>query len=138
MPHRLFLAEPAATELAAMLSAFRAESARLRSDEIRQVPEVLDLLRAHLEESGWALSTGARRKHGLPLKAVTGPAILADGLHRSGRAALWVETGRSWTNNGYLEHLVRPTACQDVDHVVIRSEEHTSELQSLMRISYAV
>src|SRR3546814_14553811 len=106
-----------------MLSAFRAESARLRSDEIRQVPEVLDLLRAHLEESGWALSTGARRKHGLPLKAVTGPAILADGLHRSGRAALWVETGRSWTNNGYLEHLLRPTACQDVDLVVIRSEK---------------
>src|SRR3546814_1884937 len=26
----------------------------------------------------------------------------------------------------------------DVDYVVLRSEEHTSELQSLMRISYAV
>src|SRR3546814_9869863 len=26
----------------------------------------------------------------------------------------------------------------DVDHLVRRSEEHTSELQSLMRISYAV
>src|SRR3546814_10165543 len=29
----------------------------------------------------------------------------------------------------------RPRLCEDADH---RSEEHTSELQSLMRISYAV
>src|SRR3546814_10284748 len=31
-----------------------------------------------------------------------------------------------------------PNASFTLDHEVIRSEEHTSELQSLMRISYAV
>src|SRR3546814_6333896 len=34
--------------------------------------------------------------------------------------------------------LGRLAACQCVEHRVERSEEHTSELQSLMRISYAV
>src|SRR3546814_2382468 len=33
---------------------------------------------------------------------------------------------------------LRITARQPLDHVEARSEEHTSELQSLMRISYAV
>src|SRR3546814_3366665 len=32
---------------------------------------------------------------------------------------------------------VHPAGCADAD-AVVRSEEHTSELQSLMRISYAV
>src|SRR3546814_9187976 len=32
----------------------------------------------------------------------------------------------------------RTTFQQDVDDLLVRSEEHTSELQSLMRISYAV
>src|SRR3546814_2378927 len=36
-------------------------------------------------------------------------------------------------------HLARGKgALQIVDHIFARSEEHTSELQSLMRISYAV
>src|SRR3546814_10706959 len=30
------------------------------------------------------------------------------------------------------------TPQEGVDHIAVRSEEHTSELQSLMRISYAV
>src|SRR3546814_7850205 len=32
---------------------------------------------------------------------------------------------------------IRPQACP-IDQIRVRSEEHTSELQSLMRISYAV
>src|SRR3546814_2118678 len=40
----------------------------------------------------------------------------------------------------YHEHLPREYCVQagDSDHYLHRSEEHTSELQSLMRISYAV
>src|SRR3546814_10072563 len=34
--------------------------------------------------------------------------------------------------------LVGREGCEDAAHLVGRSEEHTSELQSLMRISYAV
>src|SRR3546814_12109332 len=37
-----------------------------------------------------------------------------------------------------LEHADRVAAHRGADFVVARSEEHTSELQSLMRISYAV
>src|SRR3546814_3346407 len=39
-----------------------------------------------------------------------------------------------WTNN----HLFLDLARQQAEPLVRRSEEHTSELQSLMRISYAV
>src|SRR3546814_1622244 len=35
-------------------------------------------------------------------------------------------------------HIVQQTATSDVGQTLDRSEEHTSELQSLMRISYAV
>src|SRR3546814_7567410 len=40
---------------------------------------------------------------------------------------------------GFLQRVVRREAVGiDLDDVLVRSEEHTSELQSLMRISYAV
>src|SRR3546814_2863408 len=45
------------------------------------------------------------------------------------------------TNTGIERAAVASIAAEDVDHAfqyVGRSEEHTSELQSLMRISYAV
>src|SRR3546814_10274911 len=35
-------------------------------------------------------------------------------------------------------HRSIPCLCIEIDDVQVRSEEHTSELQSLMRISYAV
>src|SRR3546814_3265196 len=37
-----------------------------------------------------------------------------------------------------LGRLVAQHVCREDDEYVVRSEEHTSELQSLMRISYAV
>src|SRR3546814_10895263 len=64
-----------------------------------------------------------------------------------------VVNDESWTALGPLEHSVSVAAAQDSDLLAragweansrappyprIRSEEHTSELQSLMRISYAV
>src|SRR3546814_3984792 len=53
------------------------------------------------------------------------------------RAATWVKL------NGHLEQLSNSEVypAEDDDHIgeiAMRSEEHTSELQSLMRISYAV
>src|SRR3546814_6674162 len=35
-------------------------------------------------------------------------------------------------------HILAPEGCDSIQTAVLRSEEHTSELQSLMRISYAV
>src|SRR3546814_1159957 len=39
---------------------------------------------------------------------------------------------------GWLQTLVELAAIAGLSSVILRSEEHTSELQSLMRISYAV
>src|SRR3546814_14818398 len=57
-------------------------------------------------------------------------------------------SGLDAINQGRLEHLIREEAAEGATiifstHVIahaerLRSEEHTSELQSLMRISYAV
>src|SRR3546814_5790067 len=38
----------------------------------------------------------------------------------------------------HVEHCLNPLTCGDFQHRIDRSEEHTSELQSLMRTSYAV
>src|SRR3546814_6819407 len=48
-----------------------------------------------------------------------------------------IAAARVLVKNGYLSHLPPPArSCRPVRP--LRSEEHTSELQSLMRISYAV
>lgn len=84
---------------------------------------MLEIVAPHLRPRGWVLAKGARQRHGLAIAAVAGPPIRADGVHRQEHAALWVETGRSWTNNGYLEHLVRPSACPTIELVAIALRE---------------
>lgn len=123
MPHRSFISTEVVPALRSVVEAFEREASRLRSAQVRQVPEVLDIVEPHLRPHGWVLAQGARHKHGIPIAAVSGPPIKADGVHREAAAALWVETGRSWTNNGYLEHLVRPSACPNVEHVAIALRE---------------
>src|SRR3546814_4490921 len=58
------------------------------------------------------------------------PGVLALGLHR---IAHWLFKGELYFLARAINHLSRFLTAID-----IRSEEHTSELQSLMRISYAV
>src|SRR3546814_5499899 len=66
-------------------------------------------------------------------------AILADDPHTADemaqRAGL-IERGFDRGRHAILDH--RPTEAEDRGMFEARSEEHTSELQSLMRISYAV
>src|SRR3546814_4965294 len=55
----------------------------------------------------------------------------------------WRLNGRKiWTTNAqrsdYMIALFRTGGPDEIRHAGLRSEEHTSELQSLMRISYAV
>src|SRR3546814_6765752 len=78
-----------------------------------------------------------------------------DRLHKSGQSGheliartgvdLPIGFGIGWIRSGRVQKLVAPVPCdaglQPAFVVIgdrIRSEEHTSELQSLMRISYAV
>src|SRR3546814_3520938 len=53
---------------------------------------------------------------------------------------LWVGNGFSAAvrNHDFACHSEKPTFCSRIRLRAPRSEEHTSELQSLMRISYAV
>src|SRR3546814_2593011 len=59
-------------------------------------------------------------------------------LERHGRRTISCPAARSWQNTwpavSAIRHLTSKTCCAFRN----RSEEHTSELQSLMRISYAV
>src|SRR3546814_18377883 len=87
-----------------------------------------------LLESGWA---GA-----LEFKAVCGGEVLPREL----AASLLSRCAQLWNMYGPTETAIWSTAHRVVDadatipigRPIMRSEEHTSELQSLMRISYAV
>src|SRR3546814_10248814 len=54
----------------------------------------------------------------------------------SGRSRRSVGSGNAGLNRGVRRR--HGPSVRDGRHVLLRSEEHTSELQSLMRISYAV
>src|SRR3546814_1506063 len=66
----------------------------------------------------------------LPPIRISTPLLTAGAVHRQPRACTRKDR-KNWAHAA--SH--RRIACQGEDH---RSEEHTSELQSLMRISYAV
>src|SRR3546814_2342670 len=57
--------------------------------------------------------------------------MTSDRLSSSGAHGSWMSLSHRFTNQGFCELWTTKST-------VIRSEEHTSELQSLMRISYAV
>src|SRR3546814_9690353 len=87
------------------------------------------------------LLSGARRWHGdaSELHHHLGVSAFAEATVVSARSAVRIEAGRDgapldWT----IAALFGCAVLTGVGAVVNRSEEHTSELQSLMRISYAV
>src|SRR3546814_7336402 len=78
------------------------------------------------------------RKKGMKIVAAFGPLLLAGALLRLltiQQAVLLA--GRRFGVKAHIIPMPPPEACIDVDKPE-RSEEHTSELQSLMRISYSV
>src|SRR3546814_10005936 len=70
-----------------------------------------------------------------PVLAVSDAATLAELADQTIVIVRWMRTPRHFVS-ATLERLGRCRA--HISGVVMRSEEHTSELQSLMRISYAV
>ena len=119
MRHRTFLADGDPMELAPVLSALRQQSSALASSEPRGVEEVRDQLRPHLVDAGWTVAEGSRDIGGVVLPASVGLPVRADAASLAARAALFVETGGSWTANGFLEHLMRATVCPDVEHLAV-------------------
>src|SRR3546814_9029114 len=59
-------------------------------------------------------------------------------LRRQVKPGVWEEAGGVYFANGKVNEPVYEQLCRILRDVNTRSEEHTSELQSLMRISYAV
>ncbi len=119
MEHRVFLetgelGEPVRT----LVSVLEKHSAYLASDDINEIPHVLDVVRVDLEVEGWRCSAGKRSTSGIALETSSGGRILADAWHPSG-AALWVETGRSWTNFAFLQHAIEAALVPDVDEAAI-------------------
>jgi hypothetical protein len=68
--------------------------------------------------AGWSCSAGKRSTSGISLQSSSGRRIVADAWHPSG-TALWVETGRSWTNFAFLQHAVEAALGPDVNEVAI-------------------
>src|SRR3546814_10182671 len=90
-------------------------------------------LRHRLAEKDFAIVIGIRERSELggqtPLRdhVASNPGRALDVVAGTGRDLLWSEN-----------HFLRDPAAEQRADRRVRSEEHTSELQSLMRISYAV
>src|SRR3546814_7483709 len=77
---------------------------------------------------GWQLSN----------PPILGLAPLRGSLELFDRAGMAALRGKSERLTGYLETLIRERLSDTLQIATPRAEEHTSELQSLMRISYTV
>src|SRR3546814_3949989 len=78
----------------------------------------------------WAILRAPRRWH-VPLAAGLVAAVWL-------AFVLWAWGDDPWRRSGTLAHAVDEALLGGYTSEGVRSEEHTSELQSLMRISYAV
>src|SRR3546814_2531008 len=96
-----------------------------------------DLLR-YVDDAGYAvMKSGALSRRGYGARRVA-ETLRADGIAEADREEAQAQTEReSWSSADRFARRKRigPYALERPDP---RSEEHTSELQSLMRISYAV
>src|SRR3546814_6286922 len=100
---------------------------------------------------GWQGFAGVKRRFTRTGEA-GGITVIDDYGHHPVEIAAVLSAARGASGDGRTIAVVQPhrftrlrdlfedfcTCFNDADAVVVRSEEHTSELQSLMRISYAV
>lgn len=119
MPHKTYLAASVPEPLTPVVQAFESSRAALSADHVRKVEEVRAVVEPALVAMGWVVGNGPRSRGGVAISRSHGAPVRADAVHRAHRAALWIETGRSWTNNGFLEHLIEATPCEQVDHIAL-------------------
>jgi hypothetical protein len=100
------------------IEAVHESSSLLAAADVTQVAAVVDILRPSLAAQGWKCSLGRRSDAGLPLPCGDGRSVLCDCWHPDG-AAIWFETGRSWTNFGFLQHVIEAAVAEGVDHALI-------------------
>lgn len=119
MEYRLFLDSAELREpVRTLLTVFENHSARLTEDAVKEIPDVLNVLRTDLESLGWTCSVGRRSRSGVSLATPSGRPIRADAWHPTG-TALWLETGRSWTNFAFLQHAVEAALAPQVENAVV-------------------
>jgi hypothetical protein len=107
-----------------LLAVFQDRSRMLLGSDIRTVEDVRSVVAGELRHRGWTMADGPRGRGGIVLASVDGFVIRADGFHRDASVGLWIETGRSWTNNGFLEHVVEAAVCPEVKGVVLAVREN--------------
>ncbi len=100
------------------IGVFEKKAAALAGHSIRQVPQVLDVVRPGLERLGWNVSTGTGRPTGIEIGRTERGPVLADAFHDGG-VVLWIELGRAWTNRAFLEHAIEAGFVPLVTDVVL-------------------
>lgn len=98
---------------------FEEHASVLAGDHLRTVPAVLHVVRHDLRTAGFVVADGRRSTGGVPVAIAPEGTVNVDALHRDHGVAVWVETGRSWTNNAFLEHAVLAACAPAIDEVVI-------------------
>ena len=122
MPVRHYLTSVAPQPVTTAVDVFSAGASRLRDPDVTTVADVLDIVRPHLVPHGWTVADGSRAKHGVARRTGDGAIVRLDGWHDSG-TALWIETGRSWNNFGFLQHVAEAAVLPNGDHVVVAINE---------------
>lgn len=119
MNHRLWLAPELPPVLGDALAVFETHASTLASSELRTVEDVRSVVAHDLRRHGWVVAEGPRSVGGIALPTSVGWVIRADAHHPRHRAALWIETGRSWMNNAFLADTVEASLSPQVDHVLV-------------------
>ena len=118
MPHQTFLASSMPDSSTEVLRILDRHSSAIASAKASTVPEVLREIEPGLRRSGWRLASGSRSSTGIRVAGTDGEDVVVDGLHEADRSVLWIETGRSWANFGFLQHAIEASFI-DIDNVVI-------------------
>lgn len=92
--------------------------------QLSTVEDIMRVLRPALQNSGWHCAQGQRSRGGVPLGTATDVPVRSDGFQPKLGAALWVETGRSWTNMAFLQHAIEAALLPTVSEVVIAVVKH--------------
>ena len=117
-----------------VVAAFHRETKQLADETIRFVPQVIDVVREELAGNNWSLAIGPRRTGGIVLSKSPGVETKCDGWHPEG-VAFWVETGRSWTNNAFLQHMCEASLAEEVSCAVIAVREVSSGVEAFTKCS---
>lgn len=132
---RLYLDSQLTDSQAEVVDAFEDHSAVLAHDDVRQIHQVVGLVRPRLHAAGFRTSGGSRGRYGVDLPGVNG-VVRCEAFHPVHGTAVWVETGRAWTNFGFLQHAVEAAISTAVVDVVLAVRSRYNEQSTFDRCDH--